>query len=49
LFAILTIQKFTASFIAEVRDRSQSEAEAEIEKLCVEFEENKEHLVNNWK
>jgi glycosyltransferase involved in cell wall biosynthesis len=39
----------TASFIAEVRDRSQSEAEAEIEKLCVEFEENKEHLVNNWK
>ncbi len=39
----------TASFVVEVRDLGQSEAEAEIEKLCVEFEKNKDHLVNNWK
>lgn len=39
----------TASFVMEVRDRSQSEAEAEIEKLCLEFETSKDHLVNNWK
>ncbi len=39
----------TASFVMEVRDMSKNEAEAEIEKLCVEFEENKEHLINNWK
>ncbi len=38
----------TASFITEVRDKSQSEAESEIEKLCLEFEENKDHLINNW-
>jgi hypothetical protein len=39
----------TASFVMEVRDKSQSEAETEIERLCLEFEENKGHLVNNWK
>ncbi|HEX9019663.1 MAG TPA: glycosyltransferase [Nitrospirota bacterium] len=39
----------TASFIMEARDMSQSEAEAEIEKLCREFEENKDRLVNNWR
>jgi glycosyltransferase involved in cell wall biosynthesis len=39
----------TASFVMEVRDKSQSEAEAEIERLCLEFEESKGHLVNNWK
>jgi glucosylglycerate synthase len=38
----------TASFVLEVRDRSQREAEEEIEKLCGEFEAGKEHLVNNW-
>lgn len=38
----------TASFILEARDMNQREAEAEIEKLCLEFEENKDHLVNNW-
>jgi glycosyltransferase involved in cell wall biosynthesis len=38
----------TASFVMDVRDRSQSEAEEEIETLCREFEENKAHLVNNW-
>ena len=39
----------TASFILEVEQMGQQEAEAEIEKLCVEFENNKEYLVNNWK
>jgi glycosyltransferase involved in cell wall biosynthesis len=39
----------TASFVMEVRDAGQSETEAEIEKLCVQFEENKDHLINNWK
>lgn len=39
----------TASFIMEVEDMDQDQAEAEIEKLCVEFEENKQHLVHNWK
>ncbi len=39
----------TASFVMEVRDRGQKEAEFEIEKLCMEFEVNKEHLINNWK
>ncbi len=39
----------TASFVMEVRDKGQAEAEAEIEKLCLEFEEGKGHLVNNWK
>jgi glucosylglycerate synthase len=39
----------TASFVMEVRDMNQGEAEAEIEKLCLEFEASKDHLVNNWK
>jgi len=39
----------TASFIMEVRDMSQAEAEAEIEKLCTEFEENKDYLISNWR
>jgi glycosyltransferase involved in cell wall biosynthesis len=39
----------TASFVMEVRDKSQADAEAEIEKLCLEFEEGKGYLVNNWK
>ena len=26
----------------------QDQAEARIEKLCVEFEENKHYLINNW-
>jgi glycosyltransferase involved in cell wall biosynthesis len=38
----------TASFVMEMRDRSQREAEEEIEKLCRSFEENKAHLINNW-
>jgi hypothetical protein len=32
----------------EVEDMGQEEAEGEIEKLCREFEHNKEHLINNW-
>lgn len=39
----------TASFILEVEQMDQYEAEAEVEKLCKEFENNKEYLVNNWK
>lgn len=39
----------TASFILEVRDMDQNETETKIEKLCMEFEENKEYLVSNWK
>jgi glycosyltransferase involved in cell wall biosynthesis len=39
----------TASFVMEVADKSQEEAEAEIEKLCLKFEETKRHLVNGWK
>jgi len=38
----------TASFVMEVEDMGQEEAEEEIEKLCREFEQNKEHLINNW-
>jgi glycosyltransferase involved in cell wall biosynthesis len=38
----------TASFVMEVEDMGQEEAEGEIEKLCREFEHNKEHLINNW-
>lgn len=39
----------TASFVMDVDDKSQGEAEAEIEKLCLKFEEMKSHLVNGWK
>lgn len=38
----------TASFVLEVMDMEQAEAEAEIEKLCTEFQDNKRYLVNNW-
>ena len=39
----------TASFIIEVKDKDQAGAEAEIEKLCLEFEKNKSYLIDNWK
>lgn len=39
----------TASFIMEVDDMDNQGAEDEIEKLCIKFEENKDHLANNWK
>ncbi|HLB05864.1 MAG TPA: glycosyl transferase family 2, partial [Thermodesulfobacteriota bacterium] len=39
----------TASFVMEVTEMDQGGAEAEIEKLCMEFEENKEFLVKSWK
>ncbi len=39
----------TASFVMEAEGMGQAEAEGEIEKLCLEFENNKEHLINNWK
>jgi hypothetical protein len=39
----------TASFVLEMRDADQNSAEEEIERLCGEFEKNKEYLLNNWK
>jgi len=39
----------TASFIMEVEQMGQEEVEGEIEKLCTEFEYNKEYLVTSWK
>lgn len=39
----------TASFVMEVEEMEQGEAEAEIERLCLEFEANKGYLVNSWK
>ena len=39
----------TASFIITVKEMGQQEAEAEIEKLCMEFENTKEYLASNWK
>jgi len=39
----------TASFILQAKDMGQQEAEAEIEKLCMEFENDKDYLVTNWK
>ncbi len=39
----------TASFILAAQDMGQPEAEAEIERLCMEFENQKEYLVRNWK
>ena len=38
----------TASFIMEAADIDHDGAEAEIEKLCREFEERKDYLINNW-
>jgi glycosyltransferase involved in cell wall biosynthesis len=38
----------TASFILKVKDMAQHEADAEIEKLCMEFENNKDYLASNW-
>ncbi len=39
----------TASFILAAKDMEGAEAEAEIEKLCMEFENNKDYLVTSWK
>jgi len=39
----------TASFILLAQDMEGAEAEAEIEKLCMEFESNKDYLVTSWK
>lgn len=39
----------TASFIIEVEPMAPHEAEAEIEKLCLEFENGKEYLLTRWK
>ncbi len=39
----------TASFVQEVENMGQEEAEAEIEKLCLEFEQNKALLISQWR
>ncbi|MBI1175380.1 MAG: glycosyl transferase family 2 [Sideroxydans sp.] len=39
----------TASFILEAEHMEAHEAEAEIEKLCLEFESSKSYLITNWK
>lgn len=39
----------TASFVMQAEDMEQEGAEAEIEKLCLEFEDKKDYLVTNWK
>ncbi len=39
----------TASFIMQAKDMGQAEADAEIEKLCMEFESRKDYLVTSWK
>lgn len=39
----------TVSFILEAKNMGQQDAETEIEKLCMEFENNKDYLVSNWK
>jgi glycosyltransferase involved in cell wall biosynthesis len=39
----------TASFVLEAENMGQAEAEAEIEKLCMEFENGKDYLTTNWK
>ncbi len=39
----------TASFVMEAQDMDQAGAEAEIEKLCLEFENQKDYLTTHWK
>lgn len=39
----------TAAFILAAKDMAGHEAEAEIEKLCLEFENNKDYLATSWK
>lgn len=39
----------TASFVLAAGPMDAAEAEAEIEKLCLEFEDNKDYLVTSWK
>ncbi len=39
----------TASFILQAKDMGQQEADAEIEKLCMEFESRKDYLATSWK
>ena len=39
----------TASFILEAEHMGQQEAESAIEKLCLEFENNKDYLATSWK
>lgn len=38
-----------ASFILLAKDMGQQDAEAEIERLCMEFENSKDYLASHWK
>jgi len=38
----------TASFIIEVENLEQQQVETEIENLCLDFEREKNYLINNW-
>ncbi|MBI1910436.1 MAG: glycosyl transferase family 2 [Deltaproteobacteria bacterium] len=38
----------TASFCLEVAEKTDDEAEEEIEKVCVEYEEQKNYLLSHW-
>ena len=37
-----------ASFVMEVENLDQQQCEVKIEDLCLAFEQNKNHLINNW-
>ncbi len=38
----------TVSFVQEMENLEQAGVETAIEKLCLEFEREKNHLINNW-
>ena len=38
----------TASFVIEAENLEQQQVETEIENLCLDFEREKNHLINNW-
>lgn len=39
----------TASFVMEVEGKDQQGAEEQVERLCLEFEDKKSYLVDNWR
>ena len=39
---------FTASYVKKTKDMSNQQAEEEIEKICLEFENLKPYLIENW-
>ena len=38
-----------ASFMMEVEEMEHHKVEEEIEKVCLEFENQKDYLINNWR